>query len=66
MLHPFTVPASCTSLDPRQQLKCICGKDVTLGNCLCVWTQLGDDPELGYYAACSPMCVIIHVSAGSA
>jgi hypothetical protein len=66
MFHPFTIPAKYTSLDQNQPLKCLCGKDVKLGDCLCVWTKAGQDPEPGYYAACSPQCIVIMASEGNA
>jgi hypothetical protein len=67
VFHPFTVPAKHTSLDQNQQLKCLCGKDVRLGDCLCVWTHAANEPDnYGYYAACSPQCVIIRVTEGHA
>jgi hypothetical protein len=66
MFIPFTVRACDTSLDQNQRLKCLCGKDVRLGDCLCVWTRTENDPAPGYYAACTPQCVIIRIAEGNA
>jgi hypothetical protein len=66
MFLPFTVRAQDTSLNQEQRLKCLCGKDVRLGDCLVCWTKAGKDPDPGYYAACSPQCVIIRLSQGTA
>jgi hypothetical protein len=66
MFHPFTVRAADTSLDQEQRLKCLCGKDVRLGDCLVCWTTAPHDKEPGWYASCSPKCVVLRVSAGNA
>ena len=66
MFIPFTVRAADTSLDQEQRLKCVCGKDVRLGDCLVCWTQAGKDPEPGFYAVCAPECIVARLPQGSA
>jgi hypothetical protein len=66
MLHPFTIPAKYTSLNQQERLTCMCGKQIRVGDGLACYTHPTGSEEYGYYIACSPTCLIVHVSAGSA
>lgn len=48
----------------EQPVDCICGKKTTLGAVRLVWTHRSGTTDFGWWAACSPMCVFIHCSAG--
>lgn len=66
MFFPFTLKAKDTDLDQTQQLTCMCGKPVTLGDCLVCWTTAPHDKDPGWYASCSPQCIVHRVSMGNA
>lgn len=66
MFLPFTLRAKDTSLDQEQKLRCMCGKEVRLGDCLVCWTTSPQDQAPGWYAACAPQCLIVNCAEGNA
>lgn len=67
MFLPVTVdPRQVPFFEAERVLKCFCGKEVCMKDVHLVWTHAVGSHEYGYYAACSPMCIFIHVSQGSA
>lgn len=65
------------TIDPRElvppgmqfeggsDVTCICGNITKLSEVKLVWTHRAGIANFGWWAACSPMCIFIHCSAGS-
>lgn len=69
MFHPPAYKAE--SLDFSEEkldapLACMCGKEVKLRDCICVWTTSPVDKKPQWYAACTGSCITAHVSEGNA
>lgn len=68
-LPPTFKPQEIATLDKQKlddTIPCLCGADVPLRDCLCVWTHKAGSEKYGYYAACGIGCITTHVSLGSA
>lgn len=69
MFHPPAFQAASLNLSDEKldgQMKCLCGKNVTLRDCLVCWTTSPNDPEPGWYPACHGNCIVAHITEGNA
>lgn len=67
MFFPTTFPATQIAAlgDTNRPIRCLCGCNVNLADCLCVWTMANGDNTPNWYAACSSHCVVVHVCGGT-
>lgn len=49
-----------------EELACMCGNQVKLRNCICIYTTSQQAPQPSWYAACTIPCIVKHVSEGNA
>jgi hypothetical protein len=70
MFLPFTIRPEYIEGMTKEQLdapaECMCGKQVPLKDCIAVWTHRAGEKQCGWFPACHPQCVVIHVVEGSA
>lgn len=69
MFHPPTYQAASLNFSDERldtPMKCLCGKDVKLRDCLASYTTSPNDPVPGWYAACHGNCVVAHITEGNA
>jgi len=62
-------PQEIESFDPHKVetvgISCMCGKEVTLKDCLVVWTAKFGAENNAWYAACTSQCIVANVSMGA-
>lgn len=69
MFHPPTYAAASLAFSPERldaPVKCLCGKDVKMRDCLVSWTTSPADKEPGWYVACHGNCIVAHIAEGNA
>lgn len=69
MFHPPSFKADSLNFSDEkldEPMKCMCGNDVKLRDCVVCWTHHPNSEDYGWFAACHGNCILAQVTEGSA